>query len=393
MAAPLDTIREFLKLESASGILLMVAGALAVLAANSPLASTYVGLWEIPLKLSVGSFGLAKPILLWVNDGLMAVFFLLVGLELKRQVLEGELSDRSQIVLPVAGGIGGMLVPVLIYCAFNLGNSVAMRGWAIPSATDIAFALGILALLGSRVPLALKVLLMTLATLDDLGAIVLIAIFYTSKLSLPALLCAGIALSALTLLNMAGVRRIAAYLLVGVVLWVCVLKSGVHATLAGVATAFAIPLRGEGPGGESPLRTLEHSLHPWVAFGILPLFAFANAGVSLAGVNWATLLEPVPLGIAAGLFVGKQLGVMAFAGLVIVVGAARLPDKVRWPHLYGVALLCGVGFTMSLFIGSLAFESLAPGAMVDDRHGIIAGSLLSAVVGYLWLRWTLPAVL
>lgn len=391
MGAPLDAIREFLKLESASGILLMVAGALAVLAANSPLASIYVSSWQVPLTLSLGSFALAKPLLLWVNDGLMAVFFLLVGLELKREVLEGELSDRSQIVLPVAGAIGGMLVPALIYSAFNLGDSVAMRGWAIPSATDIAFALGILALLGSRVPLALKVLLMTLATLDDLAAIVLIAVLYTSKLSLLALACAGIALAGLVLLNVAGVTRLASYLLFGVLLWICVLKSGVHATLAGVATAFAIPLRVEDSQRESPLRKLEHALHPWVAFGILPLFAFANAGVNLGGVNLATVLEPVPLGIAAGLFVGKQLGVIAFIGLVIAVGAARMPEKIRWSHLYGVALLCGVGFTMSLFIGSLAFDALAPGPTVDDRLGIITGSLLSAVAGYLWLRWTLPA--
>lgn len=391
MGAPLDAIREFLKLESASGILLMVAGALAVLAANSPLASIYVSSWQVPLTLSLGSFALAKPLLLWVNDGLMAVFFLLVGLELKREVLEGELSDRSQIVLPVAGAIGGMLVPALIYSAFNLGDSVAMRGWAIPSATDIAFALGILALLGSRVPLALKVLLMTLATLDDLAAIVLIAVLYTSKLSLLALACAGIALAGLVLLNVAGVTRLASYLLFGVLLWICVLKSGVHATLAGVATAFAIPLRVEDSQRESPLRKLEHALHPWVAFGILPLFAFANAGVNLGGVNLATVLEPVPLGIAAGLFVGKQLGVIAFIGLVIAVGAVRMPEKIRWSHLYGVALLCGVGFTMSLFIGSLAFDALAPGPTVDDRLGIITGSLLSAVAGYLWLRWTLPA--
>jgi Na+:H+ antiporter, NhaA family len=391
MGAPLDAIREFLKLESASGIVLMAAGALAVVAANSPLASIYDGLWQIPLTLSVGAFALAKPLLLWINDGLMAVFFLLVGLELKREVLEGELSNRSQIVLPVAGAIGGMLVPALIYTALNLGNSVAMRGWAIPSATDIAFALGILALLGSRVPLPLKVLLMTVATLDDLGAIVLIALFYTNQLSFPAMLCAGLALTGLVLLNVAGVTRIAAYLTVGVVLWICVLKSGVHATLAGVATAFAIPLRVGDPHGEAPLRALEHSLHPWVAFGILPLFAFANAGVHLGGVNPESLSEPIPLGIAAGLFVGKQVGVIGFVGLVIAVGAARLPERVGWRHLYGVALLCGVGFTMSLFIGSLAFEGIALGPMVDDRLGIITGSLLSAVAGYLWLRWTLPA--
>ncbi len=390
MRAPLEAIREFLKLESASGVLLMLAGALAMLAANSPLASAYAGALQIPLVLSIGTFALAKPLLLWINDGLMALFFLVVGLELKREFLEGELADRSQIVLPAAGAIGGMVVPAAIYALFNLGDATALRGWAIPSATDIAFALGVLALLGSRVPLALKVLLMTLATLDDLGAIVLIAVFFTSQLSFLSLCLAALALGALVLLNCLGVTRLAPYLLVGIVLWICVVKSGVHATLAGVATAFAIPLRGRDMRGQSPLHVLEETLHPWVAFGVLPLFAFANAGVNFSGLHAASLVEPIPLGIAAGLFIGKQLGVFLFAAAVVRAGAARLPEGAAWRHLYGVALLCGIGFTMSLFIGSLAFDETASGPIVTDRLGIIAGSLLSAVAGFTWLRLTLP---
>jgi NhaA family Na+:H+ antiporter len=389
MRAPLEAIREFLKLESASGVLLMLAGALAMLAANSPLASAYASALQIPLVLSIGTFALAKPLLLWINDGLMALFFLVVGLELKREFLEGELADRSQIVLPAAGAIGGMVVPAAIYALFNLGDAAALRGWAIPSATDIAFALGVLALLGSRVPLALKVLLMTLATLDDLGAIVLIAVFFTSQLSFLSLCLAALALGALVLLNRLGVTRLAPYLLVGIVLWICVVKSGVHATLAGVATAFAIPLRGRDMRGQSPLHVLEETLHPWVAFGVLPLFAFANAGVNLSGLHPASLVEPIPLGIAAGLFIGKQLGVFLFAAAVVRAGAARLPEGATWRHLYGVALLCGIGFTMSLFIGSLAFDETASGPIVTDRLGIIAGSLLSAVAGFTWLRLTL----
>jgi len=264
-----------------------------------------------------------------------------------------------------------------------------LRGWAIPSATDIAFALGILALLGSRVPPALKAMLMALATLDDLGAIVFIALFYTSELSFLALVLAGIAVLGLIVLNVSGVRRLGAYLLVGTILWVCVLESGVHATLAGVVTAFAIPVR-EDAEGESPLRQLEHALHPWVAFGILPLFAFANSGVELAGLKVTSVLAPIPLGIAAGLFIGKQVGVLLFSALVILPGFARMPQEVTWRQLYGLALLCGVGFTMSLFIGSLAFDVIDGGSTVDDRLGIFVGSLLSALAGYFWLRWALP---
>lgn len=389
--APLRALREFLRLESASGIVLVMAGALAMIIANSPLAELYVRWLQIPITVSVGGFGISKGLLLWVNDGLMAIFFLLVGLEVKRELLEGELSSPSQVVLPAAGAIGGMIVPASIYAWFNWGDAIAIRGWAIPSATDIAFALGILALLGTRVPLGLKILLMTLAIFDDLAAIAIIALFYTSQLSIASLLLASGAVLVLLVLNRAGVTRTAAYLIVGVVLWVCVLKSGVHATLAGVAIALAIPLRGTTAGDSSPLKTLEHSLHPWVAFGILPLFAFANAGVSLAGLRWQDLLEPVPLGIALGLFVGKQLGVFAFVAAAVLCGISKLPDNTNWRHLYGMSLLCGVGFTMSLFISSLAFDQGGPDAIVTDRLGILAGSLVSGIAGYFWLKLTLPA--
>ncbi len=387
----MDVLRNFLKLESSSGILLVVAGALAMLAANSPLASLYSSLLAIPVEVRFGALEIAKPLLLWINDGLMAVFFLLVGLEVKREVCEGELADKAKIALPAFGAIGGMAIPALIYVWFNWGDPVGLRGWAIPSATDIAFALGVLLLLGDRVPVGLKVFLLTLAILDDLGAIVVIAVFYTSNLSLTSLLLAGLALFVLVVLNVKGVGRIAAYALVGIFLWVCVLKSGVHATLAGVATAFAIPMRNKREPERSPVRDVEHSLHPWVAYGILPIFAFANAGVSLAGLGLADLLEPIPLGVALGLFVGKQLGVFLFAWLAVVAGFARLPESVTWRQLYGAAILCGIGFTMSLFIGSLAFDQVNAGAASTDRLGILAGSLISAIVGYLFLRFALPA--
>jgi NhaA family Na+:H+ antiporter len=321
----------------------------------------------------------------------MAVFFLLVGLEVKREVCEGELADKAKIALPAFGAIGGMAIPALIYVWFNWGEPVGLRGWAIPSATDIAFALGVLLLLGDRVPVGLKVFLLTLAILDDLGAIVVIAVFYTNNLSLASLLLAGLALIVLVVLNVKGVGRIAAYALVGIFLWVCVLKSGVHATLAGVAIAFAIPMRDRRQPERSPVRDVEHSLHPWVAYGILPVFAFANAGVSLAGLGVADLLEPIPLGIAVGLFAGKQLGVFLFAWLAVVAGLARLPEGVTWAQLYGAAILCGIGFTMSLFIGSLAFDQVNASAASTDRLGILVGSLISAVAGYLFLRFALPA--
>ena len=379
-------LQDFIKQDSASGTLLIIAAVLALAIQNSPLDWLYNGFLSIPVEVRVGQLHLAKPLLLWINDGLMAIFFLLIGLEVKREILEGELSSPAQIVLPGLGAVGGMLVPALFYVALNWGDGVAMNGWAIPAATDIAFALGILALLGRRVPLSLRVFLMALAIFDDLGAIVIIAIFYTSDLSIQSLVLAAVLLFVLLALNLLNVTRIAVYVLVGVALWVAVLKSGVHATLAGVALGFAVPLRSKRYPAHSPLRELEHALHPWVAFLIVPLFAFANAGVSFAGFSLDTLFAPVPLGILTGLFLGKQIGILLFCGVVIRLGWARLPEGATWAGFYGVAVLCGIGFTMSLFVASLAFEHAGPGYMAADRLGILVGSGLAAITGYLILR-------
>jgi len=391
----INAIREFLRLEAASGVLLLGAAALALVFSNSPLAPLYDALLGTPVEVRVGELLIAKPLLLWINDGLMAIFFLLVGLEVKREVLEGNLSRPAEVALPAFAALGGMAVPALIYTVINLGNPLALRGWAIPTATDIAFALGVLGLLGARVPTALKVFLLTLAILDDLGAIVIIALFYSSTLAPASLAVAGIAIAILLAMSRWRVMNTAAYVVVGLVLWVSVLKSGVHATLAGVVLALFIPLRTP-DGGRSPLRELEHDLHPPVAYGILPVFAFSNAGVSLEGVSFASLLEPVPLGIALGLLVGKQVGVFGFSWIAIRIGLAALPRGVRWIELYGVAVLCGIGFTMSLFISGLAFEMGAGGTYnASDRLGILLGSGLSAVAGYLILRRVLahrPAV-
>ena len=376
-----SAIREFLRLEAAGGVLLAAAALLAMLLANSPLAGAYAGFLDIPVEVRVGALEIAKPLLLWINDGLMAVFFFLVGLELKREALEGELSTPSQVVLPALAAAGGMAVPGAIYAAFNWGDPVTIEGWAIPTATDIAFALGVLSLLGERVPVGLKVFLLTLAILDDLGAIVIIAIFYTTNLSPLSLAVASAALAVLVAFNRMGVTRLAPYLLVGLVLWVSVLKSGVHATLAGVALALIIPRNATG--------NLEHDLHPTVAYAILPLFAFANAGVSLAGLTPDVLLAPVPLGIAAGLVAGKAVGVFMVSFLAVSLGLARLPTGASWGALFGVSLLCGIGFTMSLFIGGLAFESSGVQYMAQMRLGIIAGSLVAGTAGYLVLRHAL----
>ena len=390
-ASPLDAIREFLKLESASGILLVAAGAVAMLAANTALSGWYEALLQVPFKIQLGEFKLDKPILLWINDLLMAIFFLLVGLEIKREVVMGELSERDKIALPAVAAVGGMVVPAAIYAALNWQDPVGIRGWAIPSATDIAFALGVLSLFGSRVPLGLKVFLMTLAVLDDLMAIIVIALFYTNELSVTAFAFAGVAVAVLFVLNRFGVMSIGAYLLVGIILWISVLKSGVHATLAGVVTALFIPARNPADPEHPPLTTLEHALHPWVAYGILPIFAFANAGVSLAGLSFADLLEPIPLGIVLGLFVGKQIGVFLFTWAVVKSGLARLPTGVNFRQVYGASIICGIGFTMSLFIGMLAFENAGAGhSIVTDRLGILTGSLLSAIVGYVVLNFVLP---
>jgi NhaA family Na+:H+ antiporter len=388
---PLAALREFLKMESAGGIVLVAAGVAAMVTANSALAPWYHALFEVPIKIQVGSFTLDKSLLIWINDLLMAIFFLLVGLEIKREVVMGELSDSAKVALSGIAAIGGMVVPAAIYAWINWNDPVGIRGWAIPSATDIAFALGVLSLFGPRVPLGLKVFLMTLAVLDDFGAIVIIALFYTSSLSVTALSGAGAALLALVALNRLRVMRIAPYILVGTVLWICVLKSGVHATLAGVVTALCIPAKDPKHPEHAPLKVLEHALHPWVAFGIVPLFAFANAGVNLAGISLQDLLQPIPLGIALGLVVGKQLGVLTFSWLAVKAGIARLPKGVEFKHVYGASILCGIGFTMSLFIGSLAFENNATGeVIVSYRLGILAGTLVSALAGYLVLNFVLP---
>jgi len=386
----ISAIRDFLHLESASGILLVAAAILAMIVVNSPLDSLYETLLDTPVAIRIGEFEIAKPLLLWINDGLMAVFFFLIGLEVKREALRGELSDPSKVALPVIGAIGGMAAPAIIYSWVNWGDAIAMEGWAIPSATDIAFALGILSLLGDRVPNSLKVFLLTLAIVDDLGAIIIIAIFYTADLSVTSLVVASICIVILFLLNKRGVLTIAPYVIVGLILWASVLKSGVHATLAGVILGLFIPLQRSSEYNTSPLEKLEHDLHPSVAFFILPIFAFGNTGISLEGITLDSFIEPVPLGIAAGLFFGNQIGVFGLSWLAVKIGIAKLPGDVKWIQLYGVAILCGIGFTMSLFISSLAFVQTEGQHIFYDRLGILVGSLLSAILGYLFLRMVLP---
>ncbi|HGY9627828.1 Na+/H+ antiporter NhaA [Pseudomonas putida] len=376
-----NLISRFLQLEAAGGLLLIAAAVLALIINNSPLAYLYGGLLDVPVAVQVGTLQIAKPLLLWINDGLMALFFLLIGLEVKREIVEGHLSKPSQVVLPATAAIGGMLVPALIYWYINRDNPTAIAGWAIPTATDIAFALGVLALLGKRVPVSLKLFLMTLAIIDDLGAIVIIALFYSGSLSSLSLMLAGACLLALLAMNRLGVVKLAPYLLVGLVLWVCVLKSGVHATLAGVALALCIPLRTQ-HAEPSPLLRLEHALHPWVAYAILPLFAFANAGVSLAGMTVDSFTHPVPMGIAIGLLLGKTVGVFGLTWIAIKLRLAALPTGANWGQVLGVAVLCGIGFTMSLFVGSLAFVPGASDFAGMDRMGILTGSLFAALIGY-----------
>ncbi|MDP1837996.1 MAG: Na+/H+ antiporter NhaA [Reyranella sp.] len=381
-----NRLKAFIDSEAASALPLLAAAVLALVLANTALQPTIHGLLGDKLTFAYGPVGLSKPLLLWINDGLMAVFFLLVGLEIKREVVEGELSRPSQVALPIAGALGGMIVPGLIYAALNWNDPVALRGWAIPAATDIAFSLGVLAALGSRVPLALKIFLTTLAIVDDLGAIVIIAFFYTGHLSLTAMAMAGVCIVVLAGLNLAGVRRLGPYMLIGLVLWVSVLKSGVHATLAGVVLSMFIPLKSAGEDDSArPAIHLEHALKPWSAWFIMPVFAFANAGLSLADLSLTSLAEPVPLGIVAGLFLGKQVGILLGAGLLIALGVAAMPAGATWRSLYGVSILGGIGFTMSLFIGTLAFADAAHESQV--RLGVLVGSLLSALVGYAVLRW------
>lgn len=380
----LGRLATFLKTESASGVVLMIAAVLALMWANSAAAPLYDSILATKLAVTAGGVGLDKPLILWINDGLMAIFFLLVGLEIKREVLEGELSSPAKAMLPGIAAVGGMAVPALVYCLFAQAEPGALQGWAIPAATDIAFALGVLALLGNRVPGSLRVFLLALAIMDDLGAIVIIAVFYSHGLVPMALGLAAASAVGLWLLNRAGVRSLTPYLLLGLVLWVCVLKSGIHATLAGVVLAFAIPLRVKDADGkrseDAPLYCLEHALHPWVAFLIMPVFALANAGVPLDGITPASLLEPVPLGIALGLFVGKQVGVFLAVWIAVHIGVVERPARASWSQVYGVAVLTGIGFTMSLFIGTLAFAD--PQHAVAVRLGVLTGSLASALVGY-----------
>ena len=377
----ITALQHFLQNEAAGGVILMAAAAAALAVANSPLAAGYDHLLHVDLA------GLS--LLHWINDGLMAVFFLLVGLEIKREVVAGELSTRRKRVLPVFAAVGGMVAPALVYVAFNAGDAAALRGWGIPAATDIAFALGVISLAGPRVPRSLKTFLVALAIIDDLGAVLIIALFYTAQVDLLALAVAAGALALLVLLNRLRVRALPAYLLVGAGLWFAMLKSGVHPTLAGVLLALCVPMGAGRDESHSPLHRLEHGLSPWVAFAILPVFAFANAGVGLAGVDPAAILAPVPLGVAAGLFVGKQAGVFLAARLAIRAGWAERPSGAGWRQLYGVSVLCGVGFTMSLFIGMLAFHE---GAAQDAvKLGVLVGSAASGLLGWAVLRfWSAP---
>jgi len=382
-------IRNFLSQESAGGILLMIAVALAMILANSPLSGMYQGFLATEMQVRVGSLDLDKTLIHWINDGLMALFFMLIGLEVKRELLEGALSSRVQASLPTFAAIGGMVLPAAVYLIFNYDDPITQVGWAIPAATDIAFALGIMALLGSRVPVALKVFLLALAIIDDLGVVVIIALFYSTDLSTISLVIAAAAIVGLVGLNRKGVTALTPYGILGLILWIAVLKSGVHATLAGVIIAFCIPLRAK--DGSSPSESLEHSLHPWSTFIILPIFAFANAGVDLSGMSASLLLSPVPMGIALGLFLGKPLGIMLFSVIAVKLKLAVLPDGITWQQIIPVSVMCGIGFTMSMFISSLAFTG--EGAIYGDyaRLGILLGSIASAVVGYFWLSKVLPA--
>ena len=372
----------FFRHEAAGGILLMASALLALIVANSPLSGAYHDLLSRRLEVLFDGAGLSKPLILWINDGLMAVFFFLIGLELKREMLEGKLKNPRDVVLPGVAALGGMAVPALVYLALNGGNPVTVGGWAIPAATDIAFALGVLALAGRSVPPSLKVFLLTLAILDDLGAIIIIALFYTAELKTDYLAMALLPLAALWGLNRRGTYRVAPIVLLGVVLWVLVLKSGVHATLAGVATAFFVPLKDR--HGKSPLHAVEHGLSPYVLYLIVPVFAFANAGVVLKGLTWGDVFSPLTLGIALGLIAGKQAGVFGATWLMVRSGLAPMPAGADWMQVYGIACLAGIGFTMSLFIGSLSFADAA--LMNEVRVGVLAASAISAVLGYGVLR-------
>ncbi|BDX08589.1 Na+/H+ antiporter NhaA [Planctobacterium marinum] len=383
-------IREIFKHDAAGGVLLVAAAVLAMIMANTPLHSLYNGFLEIPVVFKFGAFEIAKPLLLWINDGLMAIFFFLIGLEIKREVLAGHLRSVEQITLPAFAAVAGIAVPAVFYYWFNSTDPIAINGWAIPAATDIAFALGIFILFGKGLPLSLKLFLLSVAIFDDIGAIVIIALFYSQDLSITSLIIGTIGLAILGVLNRFNVRYQAAYLLVGVVVWAAVLKSGVHATLAGFALAWFIPLKVKNPDGHPLLPHIEHALHPWVSFMVLPIFAFANAGVQIVGATMEDLFNPITLGIAAGLFIGKQIGIFGTCVLVIKSGLAKMPTGANWLQLYGVSLLCGVGFTMSLFIGSLAFEEQGMGYQLSVKVGVLMGSLLSAIVGAIVIMKSKP---
>ena len=381
LARAARSTRDFLRQESAGGIVLMAAAAIAVIWANSPIASAYFGILDTTVTAKVGGTGVEKSALLWINDGVMALFFLLVGLEVKREVLIGQLSSWQQSSLPIFAALGGMAIPALVFVGINLGEPDNIQGWAIPAATDIAFALGILALLGSRVPVALKALLLAVAVIDDIGAIAIIALFYTPGVDLAML---GAAAVVLVLLAGFGYLRVGSsipYAILGIALWYFVLKSGVHATLAGVALAMCIPMVDR--KGEPKLETWEHELHPWVAFLVVPIFALANAGVSFDGMEPAAILAPLPLGIALGLLLGKQIGIFGLAWLAVKSGIARLPEGVGWLQVWGLSLIAGIGFTMSLFIGNLAF--VAPEQINAVKLGVLSGSVVAALLGVLIL--------
>lgn len=381
-----EALRDFLKQESAGGIVLIAAALLALVAANSLAAGSYFALLEVPVAVTIGSFAIDKPLLLWINDALMAVFFFLVGLEVKREVVEGQLSSWNKASLPLFAAIGGMTAPALVFLALNTESPDNLAGWAIPAATDIAFALGILSLLGPRVPVALKALLLAIAVIDDIGAITIIALFYSGTIDTGMLAGAAVALAGMVVLNRFRIGSSIPYVLLGIALWIFVLKSGIHATLAGVAAAMTIPM--VAPDGSEPLERMEHALHPWVAFLVIPIFGFANAGVSLVGLQPSDLLAPLPLGIALGLLLGKQIGIFGFSWIAVKIKLASLPANVRWRQVHAVSLLAAIGFTMSLFIGNLAFADAAQVEAV--KLGVLSGSLVAAIAGYFLLRASLP---
>lgn len=385
---PVSIIRKFLRLEASSGIILFLMALFAIIFVNSPYAHVYHSLLQMPLAIHLGGFSLAEPLLFWVNEGLMTIFFLLVGLELKREFVEGELSGSSKIVLPGVAALGGMIIPALFYVLINYNTEITVKGWAIPMATDIAFALGVLSLFSQRVPLGVKLFLMALSIFDDIGAIIIIAVFYSHSITPLYLLFSFIIVVLLWLLNrIYRVQRLFPYLILGILLWACVLHSGVHASIAGVVLSMMIPLRRYPQKKISPLHYLEDALHPWVAYLVMPLFAFTNAGLSFNGVSWSTLSSPMVLGIVAGLFLGKQLGVFAFVWLMIKCGLAKLPEQASWFGMYGVAVVCGVGFTMSLFLGTLAFQFEQAIYLTEVRLGVLLGSVLSGLTGAMILHF------